>query len=295
MLNDPGLGLKAQSSPTVTYKNAFRFVAGGLVSNLIASADAPNLEDALLIAPYPNGSTDDIVGTLAGDNGSTNTGIKCSRIYALIADLNTNDGSTAPTFSWLAGPDFTKYEYPSDAYFPKANKSTQAVIGYVWITNAASTAFTPGTTDLDAAGVTTVFLSEPTDASGVMNAKVSLTSAQILALHATPITLLPTLPTTQCYDLIAVTGRMNFLTAAYATNTQLDISDKTSGTVLFEDTGTLLAATATLVAKMEAAIASNAANTVTAGGAVEAIVATGNPATGAGSLDLYLTYRVITL
>lgn len=126
--------------------------------------------------------------------------------------------------------------------------------------------------------------------------KVSLTSAQILALNTTPIVIIPA-PATTGYilDVLSVVGRMNFLTAAYATNTELDIIDTTAGSVLFKDTSTLLAATSTKVAKVEPNIASNAGLAVTAGGSVSVKAATGNPATGAGTLDLYVTYQVIPL
>lgn len=126
--------------------------------------------------------------------------------------------------------------------------------------------------------------------------KVSLTSAQILALNTTPIQLIAA-PATVGYviDVLSVNGRMNFLTAAYATNTELDIIDTTTGDVLFKDTATLLAATSTKVVKVEPNIASNTGIAVTPGGSVSVKAAAGNPATGAGTLDLYVTYQVIPL
>lgn len=130
---------------------------------------------------------------------------------------------------------------------------------------------------------------------GISTVKVSLTSAQILALNTTAIVLIAAPAIGQAIQLISVTGRINFLTAAYATNTELDIIDTTAGTKLYEDTGTLLASTSTKVAQIEPVIASNAANVITAAGSVSAKIATGNPITGAGSVDLYITYRVITL
>ena len=130
--------------------------------------------------------------------------------------------------------------------------------------------------------------------TGTITKKVSLTSAQILALNGTPIELIPAPGVGKVIDVIDVIGYMNFLTAAYATNTELDIIDSAGG-ILFKDTGTLLAATASKGVKIATNIASNAGVVLTANGNIQAKVASGNPATGAGTLDLFITYKVITL
>lgn len=131
--------------------------------------------------------------------------------------------------------------------------------------------------------------------ANVVTAKVTLSSAQILALHTTPIQLIAAPGAGKVIDVLGVTARTNFLTAAYGTNTELDITDATAGTILLKDTANVLGATSTKVFKVEPSIASNAALLVTANGAVNATVATGDPATGAGSVDIYITYKVITL
>lgn len=153
-ISSPGLRIKGGSaSPLVNYANTFAFYANGLVSPSVTTADAPSL--ALATTNTPNAV---VAGNLLSDNGSVNTGIKCVRIYTLVATLPANDGSTAPTFSWLAGPDFTKYEFPSTQYVALPNKYNQAVVGYVIVKNAGAVDFVPGTTNLDAANVTTTFV-----------------------------------------------------------------------------------------------------------------------------------------
>lgn len=133
------------------------------------------------------------------------------------------------------------------------------------------------------------------DTVKLYSTKVTLSSAQILALNGTPIQLLAAPGSGKIYELMSVSGRMNFLTAAYATHTALDITDATTGDILFSDTGTLLAATSTKVATVIPNANSGAGVVKTSNGAINAAVATGNPATGAGTLDLYLTYKIITL
>jgi len=131
--------------------------------------------------------------------------------------------------------------------------------------------------------------------TATVTTKVTLTSAQIKALNGTPIQLLAAPGSGTVYEILAVTGRINFLTAAYDTHTELDIIDATSGNVLYKDASALLASASTVIATIPPIINSNVGVIKTTNGAIQAKAATGNPATGSGTLDLYVTYRVITL
>ncbi len=133
------------------------------------------------------------------------------------------------------------------------------------------------------------------DTAGVSVATVSLTSAQIKALNGTPIELVPAPGSGKAIEVISVMGKLAFLTAAYATHTELDVVDTTSGDVLFKDTGTLLAATGNITAQIPANTNSNAGLEVTPNGSVSVTVPAGNPATGAGTLKMYVTYKTVTL
>ncbi len=134
-----------------------------------------------------------------------------------------------------------------------------------------------------------------TDSAGAVTSTTSLSSADILALNDTPIEIIPAPGAGKVIQVLSVTGALTFDSAAYATHTELDIIDTTSGDVLFEDTGTLLAATGDIVAQVEANGNSHVALEVTENGSVSATVATGNPATGDGTLKIYATYKIITL
>lgn len=152
----------------------------------------------------------------------------------------------------------------------------------VWKNTATSSAVEP------------IWTLQSSSVGAVSAVKVSLTSAQILALNGTPIQLLAAPSAGTVYQILGVMGRINFLTAAYATNTELDVIDATTSDILFSDASSLLAATSTKVAVLTPKTPA-AGTIVTAAGAINAKVATGNPITGAGSVDLYLTYRTVTL
>ncbi len=133
------------------------------------------------------------------------------------------------------------------------------------------------------------------DSAGVLLATTTIASADVLALNSSPIELVPAPAMGKAIQVVSVMGKMAFLTAAYATHTELDIVDTVSGSVLFKDTGTLLAATGNIVATVPANVNSNAGLEVTEAGSVSATVATGDPITGAGDLTIYTLYKVVTL
>lgn len=136
------------------------------------------------------------------------------------------------------------------------------------------------------------------DPSGTTQVKVSLTSAQIRALNTTPIALVPAMGAGFAILPIAIVGRMNFLTAAYATNTQLNVGFSAASDPLFTNT-TLLPVTAgnpiqPFFPIAQAAVTGND-NEYIANAALNISVPGGNPITGVGTLDVYLTYQVIAL
>lgn len=136
------------------------------------------------------------------------------------------------------------------------------------------------------------------DPSGTTQAKISLTTAQIKALNGTPITLVPAMGAGFAILPISVVGRLNFLTAAYATNTQLNVGFSAASDPLFTNT-TLLPVTAGAPIQpffplAQAAVTGND-NEYISNAPLQISVPGGNPITGAGTLDVYITYQVIAL
>lgn len=129
----------------------------------------------------------------------------------------------------------------------------------------------------------------------VLGLVISLTSAQIKALNTTAIQLIPAPASNQFIQVLSVTGSLTYATAAYATETEIDIIDTTTGDVLFSDKATLLAATASTVAQILPTINSNTAPAITPGGSVSITSPTANPTAGAGTLKIYVLYKIVTL
>ncbi len=154
-LTSPGLAIDGGGSPDVEWVNTFSFRANGLISDFISPDTAPSLATATRVAALPNGVAA-LVGNLPGDNGSVNTGILCARIYTLVATLNAF--GVAETFSWLAGADFTKYEYASTRYLAQPQGENQTVVGYVIVQNTTASDFVPGTTALDTGGLNVTYI-----------------------------------------------------------------------------------------------------------------------------------------
>lgn len=136
------------------------------------------------------------------------------------------------------------------------------------------------------------------NSSGVQTVKKSFTTTQIKAFNTTPIALVPAPGAGFTIVPISIIGRLNFLTAAYATNTQLNVGYASGADPLFTNT-TLLPVTAgnpiqPFFPLLQAGVTGND-NEYIANAALNLSVPSGNPATGSGTLDVYITYQVIPL
>lgn len=187
----------------------------------------------------------------------------------------TTDG--AGTLSWQQ---FLPYTLPN----------TQILVGNAG--NVATPVNMSGEATIANTGVVTL-----ADSVKVYTTRVDLNAVNILALGVTPVTLLPAPGAGKCIVLLDVTGRINFGTTAYVANTDLAIQDATTGNDLFTDgvlgTGTLLPSVATRVGKIPAAFSGTVI--ITENGAVNISAPSGNPTVGDGTLNIYLTYKIITL
>ena len=122
--------------------------------------------------------------------------------------------------------------------------------------------------------------------------KVSISSAEILNMHTAAKELLAAPGSGKANEVISITIRYNYLTAAYATNTTLIVLYST--VVAASHTGILNQTSSKIK------IASSGLNSLLDASAVEnqavyLSVDSGNPTGGSGTLDVYITYRIIDL
>jgi len=135
----PGLAIGSGGKTTFSYANTFRVKANGMISDDVTTADAP----ALTVAEDKDGDTP---GNLA---------IDYERAYTLLAAVNTSTG--VATFTLAASEDFAEGHIwnTQDLNWGNSvdNDSHKSVVGFIIIANTTNL-FIPGTTALDAAGVT---------------------------------------------------------------------------------------------------------------------------------------------
>ncbi len=141
---------------------------------------------------------------------------------------------------------------------------------------------------------TLVSLQNQISALTTLNIKISLTSAQILLLFTTPITLLPAPGVGKIYEFSNIFARMNFLTAAYATNVNLTLYYNIN--VAVGQNSNVLTSTSTRTGMItKSAIAGPTIDQYPTNSPFLVTVPIGNPTGGGGSMDIYLTYQILTL
>lgn len=127
----------------------------------------------------------------------------------------------------------------------------------------------------------------------VYSKKVTLTSAQVLALYTTPISLVAAPGVGSAIVVHRVTGSVDYNSAAYATNTTQEVRyTNGSGTKVSADFTALVTATAD---KFVSVGGIEAATVLTENAAVVVCNATGNPTAGNSPVSFTIDYSIVTL
>lgn len=127
----------------------------------------------------------------------------------------------------------------------------------------------------------------------VFTKRTELTTAQVLALNTTPITLVAAPGAGYGIVVHRITGSVDYNSAAYATNVTLEFRyTDGSGTKVTADQGALIDATAD---KIVTTAGIEAATVVTANAAVVVRTATGNPATGNSPVAFDVDYTIVEI
>ena len=131
------------------------------------------------------------------------------------------------------------------------------------------------------------------DLDSVSKTTVTLTSAEVLAMNTTPITLVAAPWAGKYINVLSIVGTVDYNSAAYATNVTLEFRyTNGSGTKVTADIGALLDATADKAVGVKGI---EAATVLTANAPIVVRTATGNPATGNSPVKFHVVYEIITL
>lgn len=128
-------------------------------------------------------------------------------------------------------------------------------------------------------------------------ASLVIPSAQVLTLNGTPLQIVAAPGGGKAIEVISVSGALTWNSAAYATNTNLQIYSATANDPQFEEDN-LLESTASRILKFEAVdggAGSPTATQIVENQALLVKVETGNPTAGDSDIEVYVKYRIITL
>tara|TARA_R110002049_G_scaffold231127_1_gene403364 strand:- start:7155 stop:10325 length:3171 start_codon:yes stop_codon:yes gene_type:complete len=126
--------------------------------------------------------------------------------------------------------------------------------------------------------------------NGTYKVKVSLSSAQIKALNTTPIEVIPAQGAGTVISVLNFTAKYTFVTPAYTTASPIIYLVDNGGSQIIASTGTMLTSEVDVIST---GMSTNAINGFE-NSAVN-VSSAADPTLGNGTVDLYVTYEVITL
>ena len=135
----PGFKIHGASSPTVAFANTIKTRVNNILGVPLAAGDWVALNGPHLV---PN-------------DGSHPASTPCCRMYTFLIAVSPTTGAT--TLSVISGPDFPKNRPVNVLTDVNLGDGTKAIAGFLYVKNESSADFIPGTTDLDASGITTAY------------------------------------------------------------------------------------------------------------------------------------------
>lgn len=129
----------------------------------------------------------------------------------------------------------------------------------------------------------------------IYTASLTIATASVLTLNGTPITIVASPGAGKYIEVVSASATMTFNSAAYATNTNLQLI--CAGADVAQVTNpTILIATVTKNTKFVDGQTPTAGQTqIIADTALQVKVATGNPATGDSDIKVKVSYRIVTI
>ena len=134
-------------------------------------------------------------------------------------------------------------------------------------------------------------ISEIATGSGELKqAQVTLTTAQVLALNSTPITIVAGI-TGKEIQVVSASAHLQYNTSTYATNVQLVLKAASSGALVYQAQMEISQTTDTIGTFRNI----TQGNNIVTGDALQAFVLTGNPTTGDSDIVVDVLYRITDL
>lgn len=132
--------------------------------------------------------------------------------------------------------------------------------------------------------------------SGVFYAKKTIATADVLQLNSTPIEILAAPGAGKAIELISWAISITFVSAAYVTNTDLQLKTDTADDAQGLSEGVLASTVSRKLKGDFTIVAPVSTNTqIVENKALQVTVKTGNPASGDSDIIIYATYRIIRL
>mgnify|MGYP003653824338 CR=1 FL=1 len=130
----------------------------------------------------------------------------------------------------------------------------------------------------------------------VQAASLSIPTASVLTLFATPLEIVAAPSSGYAIQVVSASCLITYNSVAYATNTRLQLITDTASVGQTQGTSTILAATTTRTSHINNTIEPTAGQTqIIAAKSLKVQVMTGNPTAGNSDIKVYVLYRIITL
>jgi len=123
--------------------------------------------------------------------------------------------------------------------------------------------------------------------------ELDITSAQVLALNGTPLTIVAAPGSGYHIEVISASARMTFVAAAYATNTTLQLINAGADIAQLQDTAILISTVSKKTKFKDVTSATAGQTQIISNAALQVKVASGNPITGDSAITVSVIYRII--
>lgn len=289
----------ATNTGTVTNYYAHRILAQTIGSTLCVGYGSEIAAGTGRYNTYMVGTAQNYFAGNVGIGNSTPTAVlhlKSGSATANTSPLKFTSGAT------MSIAEAGSVEFLTDAYYGTittgAARKTFAFLESPTFTGTPTLPTgTIATTQASNTNNTTLATTAYADANQIFSATASLSSAQIKALFTTPIQIVANPGSGKYIEVISATSEMTFATAAYTTNTTLQIISSGSNVAQVEDPVALLSTVSRNSKFVDITIGTGATTETQILSNVNLVVKakTGNPGVGAGTAKIKLLYRIVTI